>query len=191
MNCVSEITNYVRAMKQSAFYPFCPHPHFILFVRIRILSFFPASAFYPFCPHPNFIPFVRIRILSFLSASAFYPFLSASAFYPFCPHPHFILFVRIRILSFLSVRPSACPSACPSVRIRVLSHPLSETPYVICNSLRIYVNKTQISISTHNCLQQVCNVKLERNYKNMYTQKISGLFVREVQNGLKDYAGHP
>ena len=67
MNCVSEITNYVRAMKQSAFYPFCPHPHFILFVRIRILSFLSASAFYPFCPHPHFIPFVRIRILSFLS----------------------------------------------------------------------------------------------------------------------------
>jgi hypothetical protein len=43
----------------SAFYPFCPHPHFILFVRIRILSFLSASAFYPFCPHPHFIPFVR------------------------------------------------------------------------------------------------------------------------------------
>jgi endogenous inhibitor of DNA gyrase (YacG/DUF329 family) len=100
MNCVSEITNYVRAMKQSAFYPFCPHPHFILFVRIRILSFLSASAFYPFCPHPHFIPFVRIRILSLLSASAFYPF---------CPHPHFILFVRPRVR--------------PSVRIRVLSQP--------------------------------------------------------------------
>ena len=93
MNCVSEITNYVRAMKQSEFYPFCPHPHFILFVRIRILSFLSASAFYPFCPHPHFIPFVRIRILSLLSASAFYPF---------CPHPHFIPFVRIRNLSLLS-----------------------------------------------------------------------------------------
>ena len=57
MNCVSEITNYVRAMKQSAFYPFCPHPHFILFVRI--LSLLSASAFYPFCPHPHFNPFVR------------------------------------------------------------------------------------------------------------------------------------
>ena len=79
MNCVSEITNYVRAMKQSAFYPFCPHPHFIPFVRIRILTLLSASAFYPFCPHPHCIPFVRI--LSFLSVrprvrpsvSAFYP----------------------------------------------------------------------------------------------------------------------
>jgi hypothetical protein len=70
MNCVSEITNYVRAMKQSAF---CH------------VSFLSASAFYPFCPHLHFILFVRIRILSLLSASAFYPF---------CPHPHFILFVR-------------------------------------------------------------------------------------------------
>jgi endogenous inhibitor of DNA gyrase (YacG/DUF329 family) len=89
MNCVSEITNYVRAMKQSAFYPFCPHPHFILFVRIRILSFLSASAFYPFCPHPHFIPFVRIRILSLLSASAFYPFCPSA-----CPsvrsYPRFI-----------------------------------------------------------------------------------------------------
>ena len=134
MNCVSEITDYVRAMKQSAFYPFCPHPHFILFVRIRILSFLSASAFYPFCPHfilfvpfypfcphPHFILFVRI--LSFLSA--FYSFcpilslLSASAFYPFCPHPHFIPFVRIRILSFLSVRPPVRPRVRPSVHIRV------------------------------------------------------------------------
>jgi hypothetical protein len=93
-------------MKQSAFYSFCPHPHFILFVRIRILSFLSASAFYPFCPHPHFIPFVRSRILSLLSASAFYPF---------CPQPHFIPFVRIRILSLLSVRPPACPSVRPSV----------------------------------------------------------------------------
>ena len=93
MNCVSKITNYGRAMKQSAFYPFCPHPYFILFVRIRILLFLSASAFYPFCPHPHFIPFVRIRILSLLSASAFLPF---------CPHPHSIPFGR--------------PSACPSVR---------------------------------------------------------------------------
>jgi hypothetical protein len=68
-------------MKQSAFYPFCPHPHFILFVRNRILSFLSASAFYPFCPHPHFTPFVRIRIVSLLSVrprvrpsvSAFYP----------------------------------------------------------------------------------------------------------------------
>jgi hypothetical protein len=106
MNCVSEITDYVRAMKQSAFYPFCPHPHFILFVRILsfLSAFYPFCPhfilfvpFYPFCPHPHFIPFVRIRILSLLSASAFYPF---------CPHPHSILFVR----------PSACPSPCPSVR---------------------------------------------------------------------------
>jgi hypothetical protein len=38
--------------------------------------------------------------------------------------------------------------------------------------LRIYVNKTKISISTHDdCLQQVCNVMLERNSKNIYTQK--------------------
>ena len=29
----------------------------------------------------------------------------------------------------------------------------------------------QISIPTHDCLQQVCNVKLERNSKNIYTQK--------------------
>jgi hypothetical protein len=99
-------------MKQSAFYPFCPHPHFILFVRIRILSFLSASAFYPFCPH--FIPFVRIRILSLLSASSFYPFCPHPHFiYPFCPHPHFIPFVR----------PSVRPTVRPSVRIRVLSQP--------------------------------------------------------------------
>jgi hypothetical protein len=48
----------------------------------------------------------------------------------------------------------------------------------LCNSMRIYVNKTQLSISTHDCLQQVCNVKLKRNYKNIYTQKISGLWER-------------
>jgi hypothetical protein len=36
-------------------------------VRIRILSILSASAFYPFCPHPHFILFVRIRILSLLS----------------------------------------------------------------------------------------------------------------------------
>ena len=112
MNCVSELTNYVRAMKQSAFYPFCPHPHFILLVRIRILSLLSASAFYPFCPHPHFIPFVRIRILSLLSASAFYPF---------CPHSHFIPFVRIRILSLLSASAfyPFCPSVRPPVRPRV------------------------------------------------------------------------
>jgi hypothetical protein len=39
MNCVSEITNYLRAMKQSAFYPFCPHPHFIPFVQPRSKGF--------------------------------------------------------------------------------------------------------------------------------------------------------
>ena len=33
------------------------------------------------------------------------------------------------------------------------------------------MNKTKISISTHDCLQQVCNVMLERNSKNIYTQK--------------------
>jgi hypothetical protein len=108
MNCVSEITDYVRAMKQSAFYPFCPHPHFILFVRI--LSF--LSAFYPFCPH--FILFVP-----------FYPFFSASAFYPFCPHSHFIPFVRIRILSLLSA--SAFYPFCPSVRLFV---PVSVRPSI-------------------------------------------------------------
>jgi hypothetical protein len=69
-------------LSASAFCPFCPHPHFILFVRIRILSFLSASAFYPFSPHSYFIIFVRIRIL-------------------FCPsvrqrvHPS----VRIRVLS--------------------------------------------------------------------------------------------
>jgi hypothetical protein len=74
-----------------ALYLFCPHPHFIPFVRIRILSRLSAFAFYPFCPHPHFIPFVRIRILSLLSASAFYPF---------CPHPHFIFFVRPSVSAF-------------------------------------------------------------------------------------------
>ena len=45
-------------MKQSAFYPFCPHPHFIPFVRIRILSLLSAcpSACPSVCPYPRFIP---------------------------------------------------------------------------------------------------------------------------------------
>jgi hypothetical protein len=71
-------------LSASAFNPFCPHPHLIPFVRIRILSLLSA-----------FIPFVRIRILSLFSASAFYPFCQSvrppvrprvrpcvSAFYP-------------------------------------------------------------------------------------------------------------
>ena len=62
-------------------------PHFILFVRIRILSFLSASAFYPFCPHPHFIPFVRIRIL-FVR-----PSVRPSACPSACPS------VRIRVLS--------------------------------------------------------------------------------------------
>jgi hypothetical protein len=57
-------------LSASAFYLFCPHPHFTLFIRTR---------------NPHLILFVRIRILSIVSAFAFYSF---------CPHPHFILFVR-------------------------------------------------------------------------------------------------
>ena len=98
MNCVSEITNYVRAMKQSAFYPFYPHPHFILFVRIHILSFLSASAFYPFCPHPHFILFVRVRIFIPFVRIRILSLLSASAFYPFCP--------SVRLSVRVSVRPS-------------------------------------------------------------------------------------
>jgi hypothetical protein len=62
-------------LSASALYPFCPHPHFIPFVRIRILSLLSAFAFYPFCPHPHFIPFVRIRILSFLSVRPYPRFI--------------------------------------------------------------------------------------------------------------------
>jgi hypothetical protein len=55
-------------LSASAFYPFCPHPHFILFVRIRILSLLSASAFYPFFPsvrpHPHFIPTRSISLSS-------------------------------------------------------------------------------------------------------------------------------
>ena len=47
---------------QSAFDPFCPHPHFIHCVGIRILFFLSASAFYPFCPSVRVS--VRIGILS-------------------------------------------------------------------------------------------------------------------------------
>ena len=79
MNCVSEITNYVRAMKQSAFYPFCPHPHFIPFVRIRILTLLSARPSVRPSVRPRVRPSVRpsvrvsVRVSVRPSASAFYP----------------------------------------------------------------------------------------------------------------------
>ena len=94
MNCVSEITNYVRAMKQSAFYPFCPHPHFIPFVRIRILTLLSVR--------PSARPSVRPSVRPPVRPSA---------------RP------SVRVSVRPSVRPRVRPRVRPSVRIRVLSQP--------------------------------------------------------------------
>ena len=52
------------------------------------------------------------------------------------------------------------PQSASAIRIRN-PHPQSASA----------TRKVYHAISTHDCLQQVCNVKLERNSKNIYTQK--------------------
>ena len=89
MNCVSEITNYVRAMKQSALYPFCPHPHFIPFVRIRILTLLSVRPPVRPSARPSARPPVRPSVRPSACPSV-RPSACPSACPSVRPHPRFI-----------------------------------------------------------------------------------------------------